>query len=100
MRAAISRPLDLSGCDLYTSCEPCSVCVSTMMIAGIAACTTAHRVEQSDRVVPAPAAAAGPTLVRAQVGLPVRGARQMPAEQKLDGEAIAVLEAWVKKQEK
>ena len=26
---------DLSGCDLYTSCEPCSLCVSTMYFANI-----------------------------------------------------------------
>lgn len=25
----------LAGCDLYTSCEPCSMCVATMYIAGI-----------------------------------------------------------------
>ena len=37
------KTTDLSGADLYTSCEPCSVCVATMIMAGIAACTTAHR---------------------------------------------------------
>ena len=29
------KTLDLSGCDLYTSCEPCAMCVATMRIAGI-----------------------------------------------------------------
>ena len=28
--------VDLSGCDLYTSCEPCALCVAAMTIAGIA----------------------------------------------------------------
>jgi len=30
------KTTDLSGADLYTSCEPCSVCVATMLMAGIA----------------------------------------------------------------
>ena len=29
------KTTDLSGCELYTSCEPCSVCVATMIMAGI-----------------------------------------------------------------
>src|ERR1043165_311824 len=29
------KTTDLSGAELYTSCEPCSVCVSTMIMAGI-----------------------------------------------------------------
>src|SRR4051812_16898598 len=28
--------VDLSGCDLYTSCEPCALCVAAMHISGIA----------------------------------------------------------------
>lgn len=27
--------VDLSGCELYTSCEPCSICVATMYVVGI-----------------------------------------------------------------
>ena len=29
------KTTDLSGAELYTSCEPCSVCVATMIMAGI-----------------------------------------------------------------
>ncbi|MGB2221092.1 nucleoside deaminase [Neptunomonas sp.] len=29
--------VDLSGCELYTSCEPCSICVATMYVVGIEA---------------------------------------------------------------
>ena len=70
-----------------------------MIMAGIAACTTAHRSTnppqscRARRCRPA-------TLVREQVGLPVDKRDMLPAEPKLAGEAIAVLEAWVKKQAK
>ena len=30
------KTLQLTDCDLYTSAEPCSMCVSTMLVAGIA----------------------------------------------------------------
>ena len=29
------QTVDLGGCDLYTSCEPCALCVAAMRIAGI-----------------------------------------------------------------
>jgi hypothetical protein len=44
--------------------------------------------------VPRPPLPPRPDLVRAQVGLPVES-RDMPAEQKLGDEAVAVLKAWV-----
>jgi guanine deaminase len=90
--------LDLSGCDLYTSAEPCSLCVSTMLISGIARLYYGASVAQSDRVFPRPARLRT-ELVRAQIALPI-DKREMPAEQKLDGEAVAVLEAFMKKQPK
>jgi guanine deaminase len=91
------KTLDLSGCDLYTSAEPCSLCVSTMLISGIARMYYGASIAQSDGIFPRP-----PRLrterVRGQIALPVEQ-REMPAEQKLGGEAVAVLEAWAKKQQ-
>jgi guanine deaminase len=89
------KTTDLSGCDLYTSCEPCSVCVATMLMAGIARMYYGATLGQSGHIVPRPPLPPRPEVVRAQVGLPVEQ-REMPAEQKLGGEAVAVLEAWVK----
>ena len=86
------KTLDLTGCDLYTSSEPCSMCVSTMLISGIARMYYGASVAQSDRVFPR-LPRAQTALVRSQIALPVEK-RAMPAEQKLDGEAVAVLEAW------
>jgi len=88
------KTTDLSGTDLYTSCEPCSVCVATMYMAGIARMYYGASLDQSGAVVPRPPLPPRPDLVRAQVGLPVEK-RDMPAEQKLGDEAVAVLKAWV-----
>jgi hypothetical protein len=49
-------------------------------------------VAQSDRVFPR-LPRLQTEFVRTQIALPVEK-RAMPAEQKLDGEAVAVLEAW------
>jgi guanine deaminase len=93
------KTTDLSGAELYTSCEPCAVCVSTMLMAGISHMYYGATLEQSNRVVPRPKMPPPAQVVRVQVGLPVEQ-REMPAEVKLGDEAIAVLEQWVKKQAK
>jgi guanine deaminase len=89
------KTLELTDCDLYTSAEPCSMCVSTMLVAGIARMYYGASIAQSDNVFPR-LPRLRPELVRVQIALPVEK-RAMPAEQKLDGEAVAVLEAWKKK---
>ena len=91
------KTTDLSGADLYTSCEPCSVCVATMLMAGIGRMYYGASLEQSAAVVPRPKMPPPTTLVRQQVGLPAGERSMLPAEAKLSGAAIAVLEAWVKK---
>jgi guanine deaminase len=91
------QSLDLNGCDLYTSCEPCPLCVATMYIAGIRKLYYAASGEQSrqamEKVSERHRMRRDYALVRAQAGLPV-GQRSMPAEQKLDGEAFTVLNTW------
>src|SRR4051812_11435955 len=91
------KTTDLSGTDLYTSCEPCSVCVATMLMAGVSHMYYGASLGQSGAVVPRAPMPPRPELVRAQVGLPVEQ-RDMPAEQKLGDEAVAILKAWVAKQ--
>jgi guanine deaminase len=92
------KTTDLSGAELYTSCEPCSVCVSTMIMAGIGRMYYGASLEQSAAVVPRPKMPPPTTLVREQVGRPVGERSMLLAETKLSGEAITVLEAWVTKQ--
>jgi tRNA(Arg) A34 adenosine deaminase TadA len=91
------RTLDLSGCELYTSCEPCALCVAAMEIAGIAKLYYAATLEQSDQAFaglsPAQRRPIDVAVLRAQAGAAL-GERRMPAEQRLSSEALAVLKAW------
>ena len=86
------KTVDLSGCDLYTTCEPCTMCVATMLIAGIGRMYYGASAQQSGAIV-ARFRAIGSDDLRCEVGLPI-GERRMPAEQKLAAEAMTVLEKW------
>jgi guanine deaminase len=92
------KTTDLTGCELYTSCEPCSVCVATMIMAGVSQMYYGASLEQYAAVVPRPPLPPPTTLVRQQVGLPVAERSMLSAETKLSRDAIAVLEKWVKQQ--
>ena len=92
--------VDLRGCELYTSCEPCALCVAGMEIAGISQLYYAANLEQAS-------AAIGdlPQSVRfsidskrlqAECAKPVEE-RSMPSQQALREEATEVLADWVKK---
>jgi guanine deaminase len=91
------RSVDLAGCDLYTSCEPCALCVAAMRIAGIRELFYAASMEQAGQAFDGlPAAARHPIDVddlRAEAGAPL-ALRKMPAQQHLADEATAVLAAW------
>jgi len=90
--------LDLSGAAVYTSCEPCPMCVATMIASGVGGLYYGAPLGQSSRILaPLAPRRRRPFTVEAmrdQVGLPPER-RSMPAAQKLDAEATAVLEAWV-----
>ena len=89
---ATLRTVDLSGCDLYTTCEPCTMCVATMLVAGIGRLYYGASAQQSGAIVARFRAIATDDL-RREAGLPI-GERRMPSEQKLAAEAMAVLEKW------
>ena len=86
---------DLTDADLYTSCEPCPLCVCAMMIAGIGKLYYGATLEQSSRAIPAGKMPAIDTM-RRELALPT-SARAMPSERKLADESVAVLEAWARK---
>jgi tRNA(Arg) A34 adenosine deaminase TadA len=93
---------DLDGCDLYSSCEPCSLCVAAMHIAGISRLYYAVSLEQSWAALkhlPQDKRRYRMTAaeLRAQVGLPA-AERKMPSESHRAEDAQAVLEAWARAQ--
>ena len=91
------QTLDLTGCDLYSSCEPCALCVATMRIARIRKLYYAASLAQAGGAI---TDAMRPTIdvddLRSEAGLPAHD-RKMPAEQFADAAAMEVLNAWAAK---
>lgn len=87
--------LDLSGCDLYTTCEPCALCVSTMRSTGIARVFYASKIESAARVLSdtVPDLVERTTALRREAGRPIMEG-SMPASQLLAEEGDAVLADW------
>jgi guanine deaminase len=89
--------VDLSGSALYSSCEPCALCVAAMAIVGITQLYYASSLEQSGEAF----AALQPKhrfpidceVLRSEAGSTI-DERALPAEQKMSAEAITVLKAW------
>lgn len=89
--------VDLRGCELYSSCEPCALCVAAMNIAGITALYYAADMAQAgDAIADLPEAARFPVDVDRlthECGHAVTE-RVMPSEQHLDVEATQILRDW------
>lgn len=92
------KAVRLDGCDLYTTCEPCPLCVITMEIVGIRNLYYGASLPQSREVTgKLPLTRHRPTdvaVLRREAGLPP-GERRIPATQHLDAQALEVLKAWV-----
>lgn len=94
------RATDLGGADMYTTAEPCAMCVATMHLAGIARVFYAAGAAESSAFIARLAAGDArlvrrltPAELRAEVGKPI-GERRMPAAQMLAAEAQAVFDAF------
>ena len=89
--------VDLSGCVLYTSCEPCAMCVAAMHIAGIARLYYAASLAQSGQAFKGVTVAARHPLdidaLRTEAGATLER-RSLPAEQKLASQAVQILSDW------
>jgi guanine deaminase len=90
----------LEGCDLYTTAEPCAMCVATMYIAGVANLYYANAASDSAAFISRLAAfdekfrrRVGNDDLRQQVGTPV-AERQMPSEQMLAEEAKQLFDEY------
>jgi guanine deaminase len=89
--------VDLSECEIYTSCEPCALCVAAMAIAGIKQMYYAASLPQAGQafahLAPAERRPIDMDRLRMEAGATV-DQRATAATQKLDGEAALVLEQW------
>jgi guanine deaminase len=93
----------LEGCDLYTTAEPCPMCVATMLISGIARLYYASAAPESiDFMVRLATRDAkwsrriGAADLRREVGLAM-DRRQMPATPVLSAEAHALFEEFARR---
>jgi guanine deaminase len=89
--------LDLSGCDLYSSCEPCAMCAAAIHVTGIRRLYYGASLAQSDRSLAGVPADTRRRVdideLRRQAGLPL-DTRAVPAAQHLPDEAIGIIAAW------
>ena len=87
----------LPRAELYTSCEPCPLCVAAMTITGIRKFYYAASLEQSDKALAGVPQLLRPsvdiTLLRSETGSAV-GERLMPSEQRLGDAATSVIAEW------
>ena len=81
--------VNLAGCELYTSCEPCSLCVSAIWLTKIAKVYYGASIE--DTLV----LSADFSPLRTEVGKPIHE-RAIPAEQIYRAQGRALLEDWAK----
>ncbi len=91
------QTVNLRDCELYSSCEPCALCVAAMNIAGITALYYAADMAQAgSAIADLPEAARFPVDVDRlthECGHAV-AERIMPSEQHLDADATKILRDW------
>lgn len=95
--------IDLTGCDLYTTAEPCAMCVATMYLSGIARLYYASAAPESIAFMSRLAAhdpkwsrRISAVDLRREVSLPM-DQRRMPAEAVLGSEAHNLFEEFARK---
>jgi guanine deaminase len=79
--------IDLSGCDIYTSCEPCSMCVATIWWAKLDRVYYGNALDDTRRYFEL-------TELLRDATLPIER-RSTPSERLLAAEAFAVIKDWV-----
>lgn len=87
------KTFDLSGCELYASCEPCPMCLSAMYWAHI------DRYYYANQKEDAKAIGFDDQFIYEELDKPA-GKRSMPREQILRDEAMEVFRMWTEKEDK
>ena len=95
IRAAAKKlgTFDLSGCEIYTSCEPCPMCLSAIYWAHI------DRIYYGNTQYDAKAIDFDDSFIYTQLSLQP-AERSIPAERLLGDEAIAAFNKWRDKEDK
>jgi len=84
---------DLSGCEIYTSCEPCPMCLSAIYWARI------DKIYYANTKADAQAIGFDDSFIYDQLDLPEEK-RSIPAVKMLRNEAIKAFEVWTAKEDK
>jgi tRNA(Arg) A34 adenosine deaminase TadA len=87
------KTFDLSGCDLYSSCEPCPMCLSAIYWARLRKVFYGNTRKDAARI------AFDDDLIYREVSLPIRK-RSLVMKQLLRAEAIAAFKEWEAKADK
>jgi tRNA(Arg) A34 adenosine deaminase TadA len=89
--------VDLTGAEMYTSCEPCAMCVATMEVTGIARLYYAASMDQAGKAFEGLTKQQRHPIdvdqVRKAAGALVNE-RSMPSAQSMDREATDILKSW------
>jgi len=87
------KTFDLDGCDLYTSCEPCPMCLSAIYWARVRKVYYANTRKDAARI------AFDDDLIYREVALPI-GRRSLKMSQLLRKEALPAFREWERKTDK
>jgi tRNA(Arg) A34 adenosine deaminase TadA len=87
------RTFDLSNCDIYTSCEPCPMCLSAIYWSRL------RRIYYANTRKDAAAIEFDDDFIYRQVALPP-SRRVLPMRQLLHAQAIEVFQEWQRKPDK
>ena len=89
IRAACERlgTFDLSGCEIYTSCEPCPMCLGAIYWARIDRIFYGNNRDDAEKI------GFGDAFIYRELMLPL-SEREKQIEELLPDEAIAAFEAW------
>jgi guanine deaminase len=85
---SVLNTFDLSGCEIYASCEPCPMCLGAVMWARIEKLYFAANRDDAAK------AGFDDELFYRELSLPLHK-RQLPVSQLMHQEAIAVFEKWI-----
>lgn len=83
----------LDGCEIYTSCEPCPMCLSAIYWAGIRRIYYGNTKQDAERID------FGDNFIYDEIAKP-NSERSIPAEQMMHEEALEAFRAWEEKDDK